>query len=1174
MVPTMNRSIPQRQIDHAYPKSLRFIESDEATTATDLSSSASTRSLWRIRRISGVKKVTMLKIIVIFILIIAALLLSFLTYYFIVGDETEDFQTQFSDLAAKVTEQFLDLTQLKVWICYSLSLAYTTEFEGSGAWPDVTLNRFAVKTLGVNAMARASLIAFAPLVTDMNRNSWETYAAKSDPMLELLELSDSLREIESRSNVPTPKTLSHGDYTKPDGIFRIENGTVVLDKGPGPYFPLWQVAPAVEGAQLIMFNQMSDPDRANAISSMLNASRPVVSEVFSDDTFDQAKENAYSKTRGVLYFPVFDAFVNGKVVGAISAEFNWEDNFRYILPAHSKGIICVLENTCGQQFTYMIEGEDAVFLGTGDLHNAKYDDMEESTTYIEFLQTYDVATLYTKEVVDSSGFAQGKRNRRLDENGNGCLYSLHLYPSAEFESLYVTRQPVHFALFVMLIFAFTCIVFIAYDCLVERRQREVTATAARANAIVDSFFPAVVRERVFQTNEKNVSTDETSSRQMSSGSVKGDTPKKRLASFLRRHKSSESSAMMDSKMDPMADPIADLFPDTTIMFADIAGFTAWSSEREPAQVFQLLESVYYSFDTVARQMKVFKLETIGDCYVAATGLPDPDKDHAVIMTRFAFECLQRMKETTQKLETSLGPGTSDLALRVGLHSGPVTGGVLRGEKSRFQLFGDTMNTASRMESNGQRDMIQVSQETADLLVNAGKEHWLTPREDVVIAKGKGEMKTFWIMPRNLTVDADAYEMPAIDERSHRSSGSISVGSSGSRGSVSVGFNDTRSKQSRRKPAQVRFRNTYESTRWGSTSSLEDTVDVKNARLIDWNVNQLLALLAKVVVKRRASDPRLPPSTNPDVKLAPVVRTQLHNYVTKMESLHCDLPFHNFEHTSHVTMSVNKIMKLIVDQEGTEADVKRKTFGISDDPIVHFAVVFSAPVVDVDHRGVPNEQLIKERDALALRFKNKSVLQQNSIKLAWETLKEDGFEELRSCIYENEVERHRFRQLVANAVMATDIKEPKLQAVRKKRWSSAFRTAARDTEGDTETEDRKAKLVIEHVMQAASVVHTMQHWTIYMKWNECLYQEMYQAYVDGRADEDPSIYWYEDELRFLDNHVIPLAKKLKECGAFGGSGNEYVTFAEKNRQEWEMKGKDVARERFEKLNESGRLIDGR
>ena len=101
--------------------------------------------------------------------------------------------------------------------------------------------------------------------------------------------------------------------------------------------------------------------------------------------------------------------------------------------------------------------------------------------------------------------------------------------------------------------------------------------------------------------------------------------------------------------------------------------------RRKSLIFELLESVYFEFDAAARQLGVFKLETIGDCYVAATGLPDLNKEHAIIMTRFAFECLQRMSEVTRKLEISLGPGTSDLAIRIGLHSRPVTGGVLRGE---------------------------------------------------------------------------------------------------------------------------------------------------------------------------------------------------------------------------------------------------------------------------------------------------------------------------------------------------------------------------------------------------------------------------------------------------------------------------------------------------------------
>jgi Adenylate and Guanylate cyclase catalytic domain len=123
------------------------------------------------------------------------------------------------------------------------------------------------------------------------------------------------------------------------------------------------------------------------------------------------------------------------------------------------------------------------------------------------------------------------------------------------------------------------------------------------------------------------------------------------------------------------------------------------------------------------------------------------------MAKFARECLREMNRVTRYLILELGPDTVDLKLRVGLHSGPVVAGVLRGDKSRFQLFGDTMNTASRMESTGIADTIHVSQETADLLIAAGKRHWLTKREDPVSAKGKGELITFFLSRRDFTRDS-------------------------------------------------------------------------------------------------------------------------------------------------------------------------------------------------------------------------------------------------------------------------------------------------------------------------------------------------------------------------------------------------------------------------------------
>ena len=144
--------------------------------------------------------------------------------------------------------------------------------------------------------------------------------------------------------------------------------------------------------------------------------------------------------------------------------------------------------------------------------------------------------------------------------------------------------------------------------------------------------------------------------------------------------------------------------------------------REPSQVFTLLETLYAAFDAIAKRRRIFKIETIGDCYVAVAGVPDPMADHALAMSKFANDILITMRKLTRQLEATLGPDTGDLALRIGLHSGPVTAGVLRGERARFQLFGDTMNTAARMEQTGIKNRIQVTEATAEYLKAFGKRY--------------------------------------------------------------------------------------------------------------------------------------------------------------------------------------------------------------------------------------------------------------------------------------------------------------------------------------------------------------------------------------------------------------------------------------------------------------------
>ena len=269
------------------------------------------------------------------------------------------------------------------------------------------------------------------------------------------------------------------------------------------------------------------------------------------------------------------------------------------------------------------------------------------------------------------------------------------------------------------------------------------------------------------------------------------------------------------------------------------------------------------------------------------------------------------------------------------------------------------------------------------------------------------------------------------------------------------------------------------------------------------------------------------------------------------------------------MSVTKLLSRIVSTSDT-IDSKSKeftptqldhTYGIKSDPLTQFACVFSALIHDVDHAGVPNTQLVNENPELALRYDGKCVAEQNSIDLAWKLFMQDEYEDLRTAICATNTELVRFRQLVVNVVMATDIMDKDLKNIRDMRWAKAFlndpnRSTTEENVSPQQSMDqvnRKATVVIEHMIQASDVSHTMQHWHIYRKWNDRLYFECYDAYANGRSTIDPSDTWYQGELDFFDSFIIPLATKLKECGVFGVSGAEYLQYAMNNRSEWQSQG---------------------
>ena len=502
------------------------------------------------------KTLSILRILVITSLLTLAAIVSNITFLLVLHEEESKFEKRLNHYAQDILKNFLQEVEKTYWMADSLSGDITAFANDAGTnFPYVSLPDFGQRCQDARRVAIASTIWFAPLVENYERAAWEIYA------------SHTFSTLVDESFVDTydPHQVAYRDTGRSvdQGIFKIRDGSAVTDD-TSYFFPIWQISTSNETAgstSTIMFNQYSEMARRRALSKMVSEGGAMMTEALLTKT-SESVHALYDSPTSSLYFPVFNTLEQKTISGALTIEVDWESFFQKALHGVEEPVVVVLENSCGQIYSFEVTEQHVMYLGEGDMHDDKIEGHSPNTTFKSFedVQYFVVDKHITPldEEFDITNQELQHENEFVP-SGSVCSYRIFVYPTVQLRDRFLTNKPTLFQAGIAMIFLFTTAIFIVYECLVESRQKKNVASAKEAKAVVNSLFPKNVRKRLYEEAKKKGEIN------AKSAMASMQTPKSRVKKFLKEG----AGDLLTSE------PIADLFPNATVMFADISGFTAW-----------------------------------------------------------------------------------------------------------------------------------------------------------------------------------------------------------------------------------------------------------------------------------------------------------------------------------------------------------------------------------------------------------------------------------------------------------------------------------------------------------------------------------------------------------------------------------------------------------------------
>jgi hypothetical protein len=446
-----------------------------------------------------------LRFSVLLILLSAAALCGTFVYLYTKANETNEFESVYQQYAKLVVDAIHISARKKLEAVASIAeIAQAHAINTNSKWPFVTVPFFEEHVMATKSLTNAFGLALFPIVSYANKREWEAYSLEHRGWInqsyaaQREELGEDLSGMPSSGlwNMTWFDFLWGEGYESPRNpdfsygigfpIFRTRdfdgNITPVIDTGVGPFYPQWQAASmSLYYQSTVNSNYGNFDDFRESVRISTDTGNAVIGEPWTDD-----EAPGYIST---IVFPIFDAFhgTSRSVVAFLGVDIFWEDYISHILPSNATGIHVLVESSKGDKFTFTLEGDDAIFVGDGDLHDTRYDAKAVQTRFGQYLHEpaagsnadYTGPPLY-------DGFYQ---------------YNFTVYPSSTLESQYVSNDPLYYTLGVLGVFLFTSLVFVAYDRIVERRQKIVLSSAQRSDAIVSSLFPATVKNQLYDRKE-------------------------------------------------------------------------------------------------------------------------------------------------------------------------------------------------------------------------------------------------------------------------------------------------------------------------------------------------------------------------------------------------------------------------------------------------------------------------------------------------------------------------------------------------------------------------------------------------------------------------------------------------------------------------------------------------